>query len=202
MSLMPLLAHAGDIRGWFPLDIPPPHPILVNFTAALVPVSLLSDVLGRLLRRPSFTAAGWWTLLYAAAVTPLTAVAGWLWLRQMPGMDDAPMTVHKWLGTALAVALVALVLWRWRTHRRAGAVPTWPYLASAAVVVILLTVQGHLGGSMSFGDSGGGGGSGTTAPQRTEQPGHVHANAPGGAAAGGGGLEWRDHLDLKDKDKP
>jgi uncharacterized membrane protein len=195
MSLMPFLAHAGDSGGWFPLVFPPLHPILVNFTAALVPASLLSDVLGRLLRKPSFTSAGWWTLLYAAAVTPLTALAGWLWLRQMPGMDGAPMSVHKWLGTALAVALIALVFWRWRIHRRPGAVPRWPYLACAAAVVIFLTVQGHLGGSMSFGDSGGGE---ATAPQHAEQSGPAHGNVPA-HAADAGGLQWKDHIELKDK---
>src|SRR5438552_9346103 len=50
MNLMLLLAHGGD-GGWFPHGAPPLHPILVNFTAALLPTSLLSDVLGRLLRR-------------------------------------------------------------------------------------------------------------------------------------------------------
>jgi hypothetical protein len=40
-------------------------------------------------------------LFYAAVVSPFTALAGWLWLRQMGGMDVPEMAIHKWLGTAL-----------------------------------------------------------------------------------------------------
>src|SRR5438045_2678361 len=53
MSFMFLLAHAGESAGGFHLELPLLHPILVHFTAALVPASLVSDVLGRLLRRQS-----------------------------------------------------------------------------------------------------------------------------------------------------
>jgi uncharacterized membrane protein len=50
MSVLLLLAHAGEGGGSAFFQMPPLHPILVNFTAALVPASLLSDVLGRLFR--------------------------------------------------------------------------------------------------------------------------------------------------------
>src|SRR5437660_1526952 len=105
MNVIFMLAHAGE-GGWFPHGAPPLHPILVNFTAALLPASLLSDVLGRLLRKQSLAAAGWWMMLYAALITPFTALAGWMWLRQMSDMNMPPMTIHKWLGTALAVIFI------------------------------------------------------------------------------------------------
>jgi uncharacterized membrane protein len=65
------------------IALPPLHPILVNFTAALVPASVMSDLLGRVLGRPTLSATGWWTMFYAAAITPFTALAGWWWLRSM-----------------------------------------------------------------------------------------------------------------------
>lgn len=76
MMLFQMLAHAQHAGGMDLLRPVPLHPILVNFTAALVPASLLSDVLGRVLKRDTLLHAGWWMLLYAAAVTPLTALAG------------------------------------------------------------------------------------------------------------------------------
>jgi uncharacterized membrane protein len=78
------------------------HPILVNFTAALVPVSVASDFIGRLCKIESLRNTGWWTLFYATVVTPFTAITGWLfWMGDDNGVTG--MTIHKWLGTGLAV---------------------------------------------------------------------------------------------------
>jgi uncharacterized membrane protein len=124
------------------------HPILVNFTAALVPVSVASDLAGRLTRKESFRATAWWTLLYATVITPFTAVAGWLfWMKDDSGV--AGMTIHKWLGSSLVVLLFGLFAWRWRLHRRQLG-PTTAYLIAGALVVALLMLQGYLGGQQVF----------------------------------------------------
>jgi uncharacterized membrane protein len=127
------------------------HPILVNFTAALIPASVLSDLLGRLLRRESLRHAGWWTLLYAALVTPATALSGWLWKRTIEAALSADViAVHQWLGICLAFAFPVLVVWRWRFHKR-GESPGLAYLVTAVLTLLALTYQGHVGGSMAFG---------------------------------------------------
>ena len=124
------------------------HPILVNFTAALVPVSVLADAVGRWRRNEELRATAWWTLLAAAWVTPFTAAAGWLfWMDDDQGVRE--MTIHKWLGTSLAIVLVALFLWR-RKLRRRQAWPTAPYLIVGLLVVAALIVQGTLGGDQVF----------------------------------------------------
>jgi uncharacterized membrane protein len=58
------------------------HPILVNFTAALVPVSVASDFLGWLVEADSLRQTAWWTLFYTTVVTPFTAITGWLFVSQ------------------------------------------------------------------------------------------------------------------------
>jgi uncharacterized membrane protein len=127
------------------------HPILVNFTAALVPVSFGSDILGRAFRRQSLHDAGWWTLLYAAIVTPFTAIAGYLWKRSMgSGLTGEMITTHQWLGISLAVAFVILTLWRWSIYSRKE-LPGAPYLIIMLIVVLGLVYQGTLGGAMVFG---------------------------------------------------
>ena len=150
--MIQFLAHEESVS-WFRLAWPPLHPLLVNFTAALVPVSVLADVLGRWLRRSNLSATGFWTIAIAAAITPFTALAGWWWLRQMPEMDMPPMPLHRWLGMGLAVAIIPLALWRSRTHRRANA-PSTGYLITAGLLLLALILQAHIGATMSFGGSG------------------------------------------------
>jgi len=127
------------------------HPILVNFTAALLPLALLSDLLGRIFRRQSFHHAAWWMVLYAAVITPLTAAAGWWWKITLG--SDLPaklITVHQWLGTATAGLFVMLAIWRWRIHTR-DAAPNFAYLTFMLIVVLAVVYQGSLGGRMVFG---------------------------------------------------
>jgi plastocyanin/uncharacterized membrane protein len=127
------------------------HPILVNFTAALLPLALLSDLLGRLLRRQALHTAGFWMMVYEAAITPLTAIAGWWWKSTAASQLPAKLIlVHQWLGTAAALLFVLLALWRWRFYRD-GRQPSWTYLLFAFVAVLALIYQGSLGGSMVFG---------------------------------------------------
>jgi uncharacterized membrane protein len=125
------------------------HPILVNFTAALIPVSVGADIVARILKKESLRATGWWTMAIAACVTPFTAIAGWLfWMKDDVGVTG--MTIHKWLGTALTFIVVGLMLWRWWAYKK----DLWPsmiYLFAGMVVVGAIVYQGHLGGDQSFG---------------------------------------------------
>ena len=212
LALLHLLAHGADggggLGGGHHWEMPPLHPILVNFTAALIPVSVLSDWLGRWLKRDSLAAAGRWTMLYAAAVTPFTAAAGWWWLLQGEHGDHGPpMVVHQWLGTFLAAAAVALGVWRWLADRDRTAAggrrghPGIAYLLAATLVVVALVVQGHLGGRMSFGpgfaeDASAGHNAGPPAPESDQgeperqqgEGGGSHRHGEGGAP----GDEGRD----------
>jgi plastocyanin/uncharacterized membrane protein len=126
------------------------HPILVNFTAALLPLALLSDLLGRFLRRPSFLACGVVMTIYAALITPLTAAAGWWWKMRVATRPPPGLVVHQWLGVAAVLLFAFLAVWRWRIYRR-DAYPGFIYLSFALLVVLALIYQGSIGGSMVFG---------------------------------------------------
>jgi len=127
------------------------HPILVNFTAALLPLAFLSDLLGRLLRRQALQAAGLWMMVYEAAISPLTVLAGWWWKSTEANQLPAKLiTLHQWLGTAAALLFIALAVWRWSFHKRAVP-PNWAYLAFTTIALVALVYQGSVGGAMVFG---------------------------------------------------
>jgi uncharacterized membrane protein len=127
------------------------HPILVNFTAALVPASVASDILGRLLRKPSLHSAAWWMLLYAALISPLTGLAGLWWKKEAgPTLPHGLLLRHQYLGIALVLGLIVLALWRWRMYRN-SLPPGVIYLAAGVMAVFALIFQGTLGGAMLFG---------------------------------------------------
>jgi len=142
--------QSGHEHNWgVLLTAPPLHPLFVNFTAGLFPMALLADWLGRLLHRKSLHAAGWWMLLFAAAITPFTALAGWLWYRQVGDMGHVQMHIHPWLGLSLAILLPTLAVWRGRINARDQG-PSRGYLITATVLLLALGFQGHLGATMSF----------------------------------------------------
>jgi uncharacterized membrane protein len=143
--------NSGSLK-WEPPTGPEQiHPILVNFTAALLPLALLSDVLGRIFKRQTLHHAAFWIIVFEACITPFTAAAGWWWKRTA-GVDLPAklITVHQWLGTAAALIFIGLALWRWSIHKR-DIPPTLAYLACALVGVVALIYQGSLGGAMVFG---------------------------------------------------
>jgi uncharacterized membrane protein len=123
------------------------HPILVNFTSALIPASIASDAAGRIFRKASLHSAAWWMLIYATALTPLTSLVG-LWWKQKLGttLPADQIAKHMWLGIGLTVSFVVLLVWR-----RKSDPPSIPYFAFAILVIVALLIQGALGGQMVFG---------------------------------------------------
>lgn len=157
-----LVASGGNVqpgaanKGPSPVFNPPHspqefHPILVNFTAALLPLAFLSDMLGLWWKRASLHNAAAWMVLYEAIITPLTGAAGWWWKSQAgSALPHAVITVHALLGTSLAVIFILLAIWRWRIQKR-NAVPGVSYMVVVAIVALALVYQGSLGGLMVFG---------------------------------------------------
>lgn len=155
-------------------QIPPLHPILVHFPLALLPLAFACDVLGRITGRLSLCHAAWWALLFATITTPLTTISGWRWLSGMGEMVHGQMPLHQWLGTIIPILLVPLTLWRYRFHAR-SATSSVPYLIVATGMLLAVTVQGHIGGMMSF---GGDGSSNMTSATMTSHADDPHHNNP------------------------
>ena len=130
----------------------PMHPIFVHFTIALTSASLVFDALGFLLGKTSLTAAGGWTLVGAAVMTLMTISTGLTSSTRAPveeGEARSFLRAHMALGLIFYGFLVAITFWRlslWQNGRGVS----WVYLASLALVSLVMTVQGYLGGELVY----------------------------------------------------
>src|SRR5688572_30750161 len=130
----------------------PMHPIFVHFTIALTSASLVFDALGFLLNKTSLTAAGRWTLVGSAVMTLMTISTGLTSSTRAPieeGEARSFLRAHMALGLIFYGLLLAITFWRlslWQNGRGVS----WLYLASLAIVSLVMTMQGYLGGELVY----------------------------------------------------
>jgi uncharacterized membrane protein len=130
----------------------PLHPIFVHFTIALTSASLVFDALGLWFGRTSLTAAGGWTLVGSAVMTLITISTGLTSATRAPvegGEARSFLRAYMALGLIFYGLLVAVTFWRvslWQSGRGVS----WLYLMSLAVVSLVMTMQGYLGGELVY----------------------------------------------------
>jgi uncharacterized membrane protein len=136
----------------------PLHPAFVHFPIALVVFSFISDLLGRLSRRPSLRAAGSWSLLGALVFGAITAATGYYDMtrtRAVMGETFRYVDFHMDVGWILIGAVVVLAAWRWLLYTRRDRIPGIPYLIAALLVMGLVLFQGWYGGEMVYSQGAG-----------------------------------------------
>lgn len=128
------------------------HPALTHFPIALLIAAAVGELWGLVggNRRALQPAVRYCAGLGAAAAL-VTAVLGWLYAGFDLAADDGVLAAHRWIGTALVPASLA-VLWigvgpRTQHSGRRAATSTGLLLLAAALVAI----NGHLGGRMLYG---------------------------------------------------
>lgn len=120
------------------------HPIMVHFPTAFFPAALFTAIVGR--RRPGFATPVQFLVITGAILTPIAAGLGWL---DATSEDPSSLlTVHRWLGTAIAVAALALAVWAWR---RPGQDRSVTMIVALTLITAAVVVQGWYGGAMVHG---------------------------------------------------
>ena len=134
------------------LELPPLHPALVHFPIALVTLSFVFDLFGRMLHKRSLYSSGWWTLCAASVTGILTVPLGYFDMNR--AMLDEPthqlVDIHEKLGWLLLFCVLALTSWRWFLRRQPDRGPRSGYLVAAFLVVCLTLFQGWYGGEMVY----------------------------------------------------
>jgi uncharacterized membrane protein len=130
----------------------PLHAIFAHFTIALTASSLAFDVGAVVFGIQSLAAAGWWTLATASLLTVLTLASGVSSRLRLPmeeGEARSFLRTHMALGPVFYGLLLAAAVWRAALWERATQVPV-AYLLTLGLIVLVMTVQGYLGGELVY----------------------------------------------------
>jgi uncharacterized membrane protein len=130
----------------------PLHAIFAHFTIALTASSLAFDTGAVVLGVESLASAGWWTLAAASVLTLLTLGSGITSRLRLPmeeGEARSFLRTHMALGPAFYGLLLVTTIWRATIWERSARVSIG-YLAALSAVVLVMTVQGYLGGELVY----------------------------------------------------
>lgn len=137
----------------FPATI---HPMVVHFTIAIVFLAGVAGIVGLMWRADGFFPKLYMLMLFLAILATMAAgVAGVIsesYLKTIPHGVGHILSTHKFYGELTGVSLViAFVLqaWRWWNRKPAWSVSVLSLLFSL-VAVILVSMAGHLGGTMVY----------------------------------------------------
>jgi uncharacterized membrane protein len=130
----------------------PFHAIFAHFTIALTASSLAFDIGAVVFGIESLAAAGWWTLAAASVLTLFTLASGVSSRLRLPmeeGEARSFLRTHMALGPAFYGLLLVTMVWRATLWEGSSRVPV-AYLAALGAVVLVMTVQGYLGGELVY----------------------------------------------------
>jgi uncharacterized membrane protein len=184
------------------MSLPPLHPAFVHLPIALVTISFLADLFGRITKRESLRATGFWTLTAALIGGVITIAAGYWDMDHaaLSGETESYVHLHLKIGWVLAVGLIILTVWRWSIRQRAN-VPSRGYLVAVLIAFALTLFQGWFGGEMVYSHGAGvaAAGQGTEpadkAQSRLARIKEVLEPGTGVGAAGHGSEKQRGHAE-------
>jgi len=151
----------------------PLHPAFVHFPIALVVVSFISDLLGRLFKKPTLRWTGFWSLFVALDFGAITAATGYWDMVRLRGVLGPTMRYvgfHEVIGFILVGVVIALTVWR-LVYVRGDRSPGFAYLIAALLATGLVLFQGWYGGEMVYSQGAGvaAAGKGTEPPANGQQ---------------------------------
>lgn len=126
------------------------HPLVLHLPIGFLSVAFLLEILCRVKGFTQYRPAVYLTLCIGAAFAVITAVFGYM-LGLEGGFDDDLLSLHQWTGIGVAIlSVITVILYsQWRTRK--SAVLDRAYLSALSLLVILMAVAGHYGGSLTHG---------------------------------------------------
>ncbi len=130
------------------------HGGATHFPIALLMVSVAFDHAGfwwpNEVRREEFSAVGFYSLLLAAAASPVAVLSG-LALSQGTLLGTGALAMHHYFVWPAFGLMIGLAVWRWMVRGRAARRVGGGYLALATLTVVAMMAAGYWGGEMLLG---------------------------------------------------
>ena len=126
------------------------HALVIHFPIAMFVVALAVELYGLWRRDSQYRTAAYVMLVVGAIGAVVAAFLGWFAGGFYLTDRNLVLMVHRWLGTALALLAIVLVLVAGRARgaqERSRAL----YWALLALMVVAIAVQGYLGGTFMHG---------------------------------------------------
>jgi uncharacterized membrane protein len=130
------------------------HGGATHFPIALLMVSVVFDVSGfwwrSELRRREFYALGFYSLLIAAAASPVAVLSG-LALSRGQLLGTGALARHHWFVWPAFGLMIGLAVWRLVVRERVSPRARGGYLALATLTAVAMMTAGYWGGEMILG---------------------------------------------------
>lgn len=128
------------------------HPPSTHFPIALLVAAALAELLGIVTRQPFFESAARYCLWFGALGAVLTATLGWFMADFRLADRSTLLTIHRWVGTSVALAAGVVLVLGEKSRRDPGKRGTRLVFRIALFTVTLLVLAaGFLGGAMLYG---------------------------------------------------
>jgi uncharacterized membrane protein len=125
------------------------HPLLVHLPIGILVMAFLLDIFGRRKKYQVLGAGVPFVLLVGAISSVITLISGWL-ISRSGQYDETLLDYHFWSAVALTVGVVILYfISQGNKQKRAKKF----YVPFFILVMILLTITGHFGGSLTHGSN-------------------------------------------------
>lgn len=127
------------------------HPLVVHLPIGILLIGFLFEWLGQTQRFRKLKSAVQPILLFGALSAVAACVTGYL-LSQEGGYAERILSTHQYLGIATATSACLLYFFRKRIYKGNKMKRKRARLALFSLVIILLSITGHLGGSLTHGE--------------------------------------------------
>lgn len=126
------------------------HPMILHLPIGFLFLAFALGILSRFAKFRKYKPALGLALALGAASAVVAAILGYM-LAQAGGYDEDLLSLHQWSGIAVAVfSVVAYLLYR-QYENKPSVVGHRVYLSVLSMMVIVLLVAGHYGGSLTHG---------------------------------------------------